>query len=106
MTIQPVKLQLLTSLCTRNGYYMQRIETIAHKLGLNFTLEQITDKARIESMGISLNCFDYYCPGCIVMHAEAGKTHCAPALFINGELAFSNYPPTDFELEAQLARYG
>ena len=101
----PIHIQLLSSMCARNEQYMNRVGKIAEKIGLRFTLERVTDAEIIRSKGISVNCFDYYCPGCHTMHADTGGAKCAPALFINNALAFYNIPPDDLELESCLKEY-
>ena len=102
---QPIHIQLLSSMCARNEYYMERVKNTAERLGLRFTLERITDQEIIYSKGIAINCFDYYCPGCHTMHADPGGAKCVPALFINDSLTFYNVPPDDAALEARLAEY-
>ena len=39
----PVKLRLYCSICARNDFYMDRIRAVADGLGLDYTLEKITD---------------------------------------------------------------
>ena len=46
----PVKLRLYCSICARNDFYMDRIRAVADGLGLDYTLEKITDR-RCESTG-------------------------------------------------------
>ena len=41
----PVKLRLYCSICARNDFYMDRIRAVADGLGLDYTLEKITDDA-------------------------------------------------------------
>lgn len=47
----PVKLRLYCSICARNDFYMDRIRAVADGLGLDYTLEKITDDDVIDRMG-------------------------------------------------------
>ena len=48
----PVKLRLYCSICARNDFYMDRIRAVADGLGLDYTLEKITDDDEIERMDL------------------------------------------------------
>lgn len=99
MRSEPAKIELLTSLCERNAYYLVRIEKIVERFCLNCTVTRITDPQYIRKKGITVNCFDLYCPGCITMHGSLDGEQCAPALMINDQIVCCNYPPDDGELE-------
>jgi len=48
----PVKLRLYCSICARNDFYMDRIRAVADGLGLDYTLEKITDDDVIDRMDL------------------------------------------------------
>ena len=50
----PVKLRLYCSICARNDFYMDRIRAVADGLGLDYTLEKITDDDVIDWMDLRL----------------------------------------------------
>ena len=52
----PVKLRLYCSICARNDFYMDRIRAVADGLGLDYTLEKITDDDVIVEFGNNKNC--------------------------------------------------
>ena len=60
----PVKLRLYCSICARNDFYMDRIRAVADGLGLDYTLEKITDDDVIDRMDLLMPCLYAYCPGC------------------------------------------
>ena len=107
--IEPIHIQLDSSQCGRNEFYLRRIDETARRLGLEYCLEQVTDEAALEERGIDLDCLKGYCPGCRQKHAprpgrEPDAVY-APALAINGEIVFSDYPPDDRGLEKLLERW-
>ena len=69
----PVKLRLYCSICARNDFYMDRIRAVADGLGLDYTLEKITDDDVIDRMDLLMPCLYAYCPGCRV---SKGQTVC------------------------------
>ena len=88
----PVKLRLYCSICARNDFYMDRIRAVADGLGLDYTLEKITDDDVIDRMDLLMPCLYAYCPGCRVLNEQVTSEHpetlCTPALEINGTLRF------------------
>lgn len=107
--MEPVRIQLYSSLCGRNEYYLKRVEDMARRLGLRCTLERVTDEDELERAGVDLDCLMGYCPGCRPKHTEYPKGIrdgvCAPALAINGAIVFGDYPPDDETLERILRAY-
>jgi hypothetical protein len=97
-----VTMKLYCSICGRNDYYLERIETVAKKLNLTYQLEKITDEAAWKALDLEEACLFAYCPGCKTMHTDASVRN-LPALEINGELRFWNVPATDEQLEACFA---
>ena len=92
---EPLRIQLYTSLCTRNEYYMERIAKAAAVLGVNYTMERVTDENLAREKGISIVCFDNYCPGCEVVHVDATAGPYAPTLVINGAIKCCGVHPSD-----------
>ena len=82
----PVKLRLYCSICARNDFYMDRIRAVADGLGLDYTLEKITDDDVIDRMDLLIPCLYAYCPGCRVLNEQVTSEHpetlCTPALEI------------------------
>ena len=103
----PVKLRLSCSICARNDYYLERIRTVADGLGLDYTLEKVTDDQVIDQMDLLMPCLYAYCPGCRVLNeqvvSEHPETRCTPALEINGELRFWGVPASDEALREALS---
>ncbi len=97
-----VEIKLYCSICARNDYYLERIEAAANKLGLEYTLEKVTDEAAWKALGLEEACLFAYCPGCKMMHENTGVRN-LPALAVNGELQFWGVPATDAQLERCLA---
>ena len=95
----PVKLRLYCSICARNDFYMDRIRAVADGLGLDYTLEKITDDDVIDRMDLLMPCLYAYCPGCRVLNEQVTSEHpetlCTPALEINGTLRFWGVPASD-----------
>lgn len=79
----PVKLRLYCSICARNDFYMDRIRAVADGLGLDYTLEKITDDDVIDRMDLLMPCLYAYCPGCRVLNEQVTSEHpetlCTPA---------------------------
>ena len=102
----PVKLRLYCSICARNDYYMERIRTIADSLGLNYTLEKITDDGAIDRRGLQVPCMYAYCPGCRITSSQLKEddpdARCTPALEIDGVLRFWDTPAADGDLREAL----
>ena len=103
----PVKLRLYCSICARNDFYMDRIRAVADGLGLDYTLEKITDDDVIDRMDLLIPCLYAYCPGCRVLNEQVTSEHpetlCTPALEINGTLRFWGVPASDDALRQALS---
>lgn len=99
-----VTIKLYCSICGRNDYYLERVETAAKQLGLDFTAEKVTDEAAWKALDLEEACLFAYCPGCKTMHADH-PGRCLPALEVNGVLKFWSVPATDAQLAQCLAEY-
>ena len=103
----PVKLRLYCSICARNDFYMDRIRAVADGLGLDYTLEKITDDDVIDRMDLLMPFLYAYCPGCRVLNEQVTSEHpetlCTPALEINGTLRFWGVPASDDALRQALS---
>ena len=103
----PVRLRLYASICARNDYYIERIRAVADSLGLNYTLEKITDDGAIDRRGLQIPCLYAYCPGSRVtssqLKEEDPDARCTPALEIDGELRFWDVPASDEDLQTALS---
>ena len=103
----PVKMSLYASICARNDYYLDRIRAVADGLGLNYTLEKVTDDDVIDQMGLMMPCLYAYCPGCRSLNEQVTAEHpgtlCTPALEINGSLYFWGVPASDEALRETLS---
>ena len=95
----PVKLRLYCSICARNDFYMDRIRAVADGLGLDYTLEKITDDDVIDRMDLLIPCR--------VLNEQVTSEHpetlCTPALEINGTLRFWGVPASDDALRQALS---
>ena len=98
-----VTIKLYCSICARNDYYLERIEAVAKKLKLTYSLEKVTDETAWKALDLEEACLFAYCPGCKSMHTDPQKRN-LPALEINGILRFWNIPATDTQLEACLTK--
>jgi len=99
-----VTIKLYCSICGRNDYYIERIKAAAEKLGLQSTVEKVTDEDAWKALGLEEACLFAYCPGCKRMHEDPSVRN-LPALEINGELKFWSVPATDDQLMTCLAQY-
>ena len=95
----PVKLRLYCSICARNDYHMDRIRAAADQLGLDYTLEKVTDDEELNRLDLTVPCLYAYCPGCRILNeqvlSDEPEARCTPALEINGELRFWGVPASD-----------
>ena len=66
----PVKLRLYCSICARNDYYMDRIRAAADQLGLDYTLEKVTDDEELNRLDLTVPCLYAYCPGCRILNEQ------------------------------------
>ena len=103
----PVRLRLYASICARNDYYIERIRAVADSLGLNYTLQKITDDGAIDRRGLQIPCLYAYCPGCRVTSSQLKEedpvARCTPALEINGTLRFWGVPASGEALREALS---
>jgi len=99
-----VNIKLYCSICGRNDYYIERIEAVAKQLGLDCTVEKVTDEAAWKALDLEESCLFAYCPGCKRMHEDPSVRN-LPALELDGELKFWSVPATDEQLTACLAQY-
>ena len=99
-----VTIKLYCSVCGRNDYYLERVETAAKKLGLDFTAEKITDETAWKALDLEEACLFAYCPGCKTMHTDPNIRN-LPALEVNGALKFWSVPATDEQLTDCLAEF-
>ena len=99
-----VEIKLYCSICGRNTYYQERIEDAAKDLGLDCTVEMVTDETLWKKLGLEEGCLFAYCPGCKAMHDDPNVRN-LPAVAVNGELKFWSVPATDEELTACLREY-
>ena len=92
----------LTEMCIRDS-----IRAVADGLGLDYTLEKITDDDVIDRMDLLMPCLYAYCPGCRVLNEQVTSEHpetlCTPALEINGTLRFWGVPASDDALRQALS---
>lgn len=104
-----IHVQLYTSMCPRNEYYLEAIDKMLKKSGLAYTLERVTDEQLIEAEGLDIACLYNYCPGCKTMHKslqeQDGEYRCVPALYINGEMKFCGWVPEEAEMDEILNDY-
>ena len=96
------EIKLYCSICGRNDYYLERIEAAARKLGLDYTLEKVTDEAAWKALGLEEACLFAYCPFCKVMFDSLDIWN-LPAVTVNGDLKFWSIPATDDQLLACLS---
>ena len=103
----PAKLRLYCSICARNDYYMDRIRAVADQLGLDYTLEKVTDDREIERLDLTVPCLYAYCPGCRILNEQVlgdePEARCTPALEINWTLRFWGVPASDEALREALS---
>lgn len=99
-----VVIKLYCSICGRNDYYLERIETAAKKLGIGYTLEKVTDEDAWKALELEESCLFAYCPGCKTMHTDP-EIQNLPALEVNGTLRFWGIPATDEQLADCLSEF-
>jgi hypothetical protein len=99
-------IQLYASACPRNDFYLERVQEIADRLGLDYTAEKVTDESAIARAGLEVTCLESYCPGCRAQHADTKpEERFTPALAVNGALVFWNIPASDEDLEQLFLQY-
>jgi hypothetical protein len=100
---------LLSSICTRNEYYLKNTIEAADKLGLKYKIERVTDNEVLKSYDVYNRCKSgAYCPGCNRLNDFRygdDSTMFAPALVINGQVVLHSCIFTKDVVEGVLARY-
>ena len=93
----PVKLRLYCSICARNDYYMDRIRAAADQLGLDYTLEKVTDDEELNRLDLTVPCLYAYCPGCRILNeqvlSDEPEARCTPRWRSMGSFASGAFPP-------------
>ena len=101
-------MKLLSSICTRNEYYLKNTIEIADKLGLRYRIERITDNEVLKGYGVHNRCKSgAYCPGCNRLNDfRFGDdiTKYAPALVADGEVILHSCIFTKDVVEGVLTR--
>ena len=102
------EIKLICSECTRSDYYYELIEKAADELGLQYTLEKLTDEDQMAKHGVSVRCLLAYCPGCEALN-QAGFSSDSemwvPAMLINGQIAAHSRVPAKDEIKAILLAF-
>lgn len=100
---------LLSSICTRNEYYLKNTIDAAEKLGLKYKIERITDNEILKVYDVSNRCKSgAYCPGCNRLNDFRfgdDTTMYAPALVVDGEVVLHSCIFTKEVVEGVLSRY-
>jgi hypothetical protein len=101
-----IKIMILASECTRVDAYREWVDETARDLGLNYSLEKVTDFNRIKDYHLIVRCV-FYCPGCHVLSYGWPKSSgmYAPALVVNGHLKLHSCIPSRELLEEILSEY-
>jgi hypothetical protein len=104
--VDMMRIMILASGCSRMDAYLELIDETARDLGLNYSLEKVTDSNRMNEYHLIVRCI-FYCPGCHVLSygwPKSSKMY-APALVINGHLKLHSCIPSRGLLREILAEY-
>ena len=74
----PVKLRLYCSICARTTSTWTG-SAAADQLGLDYTLEKITDDDELNRMDLTVPCLYAYCPGCRMLNEQVTSEHPRPS---------------------------
>jgi hypothetical protein len=100
---------LLSSICTRNEYYLKNTIEVADKLGLKYRIERVTNNDTLKAYGVFNRCKSgAYCPGCNRLNDFRfgdDTTIYAPALVVDGEVILHSCIFTKDVVEGVLSRY-
>ena len=89
------EIQLYTSNCTRNDYYLDLIKDVMKSLMLDCRMEKIIGMEKISQHGFYDGCMNAYCPGCKAMQKYRDPSvRYLPVLAINGQAAMHGQIPT------------
>ena len=102
-----IKIIILASKCTRIDDYCEMVDETARDLGLNYSLEKVTDSNRLTDYHLTVRCIYGYCPGCHVLNYGWQKSSdmYAPALVLNGHLKLHSCIPSRELLKEILSEY-
>lgn len=102
-------IKLLSSICTRNEYYLKNTIETADKLGLKYRIERVTDNDVLKAYEVYNRCKSgAYCPGCNRLNDFRfgdDKTMYAPALVIDGKVVLHSCIFTKDVVEGALSIY-
>lgn len=102
-------IKLLSSICTRNEYYLKNTIETADKLGLKYRIERVTDNEVLKAYDVYNRCKSgAYCPGCNRLNDFRfgdDSTMYAPALVIDGKVVLHSCIFTKEVVEGVLSGY-
>jgi hypothetical protein len=101
-------IQIYCFTCGRMDHYRNMVEETAKELGLNYTIEKVTDADRLTDFDLRVGCLLRYCPGCnFVREKRPESTHAyVPALVLNGRLKLHSCLPSKEVLKEILSENG
>ena len=105
--VEFIKIQIYCSACGRMDHYCNIAEEAAKELGLNYTIEKVTDANRLMEFDLRVGCLFSYCPGCNFLREkrlESSKAY-VPALVLNGHLKLHSCLPSKDVLREILSEY-
>jgi hypothetical protein len=102
-----IKIEIYCSACSRMDHYYKIAEEIAQELGLNYTIEKVTDADRLMDFDLRVGCLFSYCPGCNFLKEKRPESSHAfvPALVLNGQLKLHSCLPSKEVLRDILSEY-
>ena len=102
-----VKIMILASECTRVDAYREWVDETARDLGLNYSLEKVTDSNRLMDYHLTMRCIYGYCPGCHILNYGWLKSSnmYVPALVLNGHLKLHSCLPSKERVKDILSEY-
>jgi hypothetical protein len=91
-----INIEIYCSACGRMEHYCKIAEDIAIELGLNYTIEKVTDADRLLDFDLRVGCLLSYCPGCNFLKGKrpASPHAYVPALVLNGQLKLHSCLPS------------
>jgi hypothetical protein len=99
-----MNIKILGSKCAISDEYLEAVDKIASRMGLDYTIEKIEDESLMENYEVTVECMYGYCPGCKFNHEGSTDKH-APAMVIDEELVLHSEFPIDEVFEEVLNKF-
>jgi hypothetical protein len=97
-----MNIELLAIPCAKLDAYARLVERVVTDLGLDATVEKLTDNATFRANGIFSGCSPAYCAGCNRTRIQK-EFHYTPAMVVNGKVEIHSRFPDKNDIRNVLA---